>query len=220
MLSGSFLTTQKLRLWQRAAQGTRVSFVSILLFIACIYCVFAQLTFGSGYGYDMGQPLDIDPDSFGVGNVGCYSTVTPSGTETADGHLATLKVHNVYWISWQASDTSTMSPTPPDLPCYTVVPVWTPGVTITCSSKQSTSTYGNAPEQTSSDHYNDLGWDAGSFYGPAVGVPVGFVFLICLCCMGSKMRKDRMLSKRAKQRQRERAAQGGNDVAGATGGAV
>ncbi len=57
-----------------------------------------------------------------------------------------LQVHEAWHITWQQSDLATLSPAPPDLANYTLIPTWVPGSPVVAAV--ATSSEGPAPSAT------------------------------------------------------------------------
>jgi hypothetical protein len=100
------------------------------------------------------------------------STVLPDTTPGATSdQLDDYRFQNAWHIAWKPSDTSSLSPTPPSLPC-TTLSTWLPGDV--------------APTPGCSNDINgDTDEGAGNtLMGLAIGLPVGIFFLIFFCCLG------------------------------------
>jgi hypothetical protein len=126
---------------------------------------------------------------------GCFKLATPPATPKPypeDFPLPTdVLVHNAYRISWQPSDTPTLTPQPPAVTCDGGISVWVPGSPVTSSACPT--------------HYNDspISNTTGNFL--RIGLPIILVFLIAGCAgtcwyhSRKERRKKRMRAARAAQ---------------------
>ena len=128
---------------------------------------------------------------------GCYKQATSPTGPTYPEYFPTttdVMVHNAYRISWDSSDTASMTPQPPDLTCGTMM-TWVPGSPATSS-----------PCPT---HYNDSPPGYGAIGFLQIGLPIIIIFGIaflggCCCYYPYKEREEkRMQERRAARAARE-----------------
>ncbi|KAK1764331.1 hypothetical protein QBC33DRAFT_497975 [Phialemonium atrogriseum] len=105
---------------------------------------------------------------------GTVSETTVSEATVTERALLTyypngVAVHNVYEITWQASDRPTLTPMPPDIPCNDTLRTWVPGSPVAPSSCP---TYTNKSEHLPDGPYQFL----------MIGLPIICILLICACC--------------------------------------
>ncbi|KAL8337075.1 hypothetical protein RB601_008535 [Gaeumannomyces tritici] len=133
---------------------------------------------------------------------GCLQTITFTESYRG-GHV---KVHRSWHVSWEASDTTSMSPTPPELPCYDpTVTSWLPGETI--------------PEQYCRPMPlpNDDEWNQSVAWFLIVGVPLLFVALVataCFVCCLCRRRRRQNSKDNAEQTKEEKLEQIHNEQPG------
>ncbi|KAH6628875.1 hypothetical protein F5144DRAFT_580364 [Chaetomium tenue] len=69
----------------------------------------------------------------GISYRACFQTID-GGATTASAPSSGLRVHNAWRIAWESSDITSMSPTPPQLPCsnpgMVKISSWVPGATL------------------------------------------------------------------------------------------
>ena len=157
----------------------------------------------------------------GVETLACFKRATPlPNTRKLDvlPDPTDVQVHNAYHISWQASDTATMTPQPPALTCQDPIKTWVPGSPVTTSACSTPVNDSNLPR------------GAGEFL--SIGLPIIIVALLVGCfawCCHSRQKgrkEERALAAaRAADRVAARAARAtgkleavGNQGAAATGG--
>jgi len=75
--------------------------------------------------------------------------------------------HNAYRVSWQTSDTATLSPQPPAITCAEGISVWVPGSAAT-----------STPCPT---YYNDTNISSAANSFITIGLPIVVVVLILAC---------------------------------------
>lgn len=98
-----------------------------------------------------------------ITSVSMYTTIT--GTTT-------LSIHNAWLISWDPSDASTLSPSPPMLKCTeSVVDMWVPGETTVVP--------GEALDKCGPRESPRFGGLTGFL---VIGLPLICVFLLVSCC--------------------------------------
>ncbi|KAK3899832.1 hypothetical protein C8A05DRAFT_17792 [Staphylotrichum tortipilum] len=144
-------------------------------------------------GYFLDNPSWVRVDD--VESRACFKPVTPPADNPSAEAFPSptdVMVHNAYRISWQASDTATMSPQPPDLTCGTMY-TWVPGSPVTSS-----------PCPT---HYNDSPISDGVAVFLKIGLPIivvlGVAGLAGLCCYYPYKERE---AKRIQARRAARAA--------------
>lgn len=115
---------------------------------------------------------------------GCHQTVVHTESYRANG----VKVHRSWHIRWEASDTTSMSPAPPVLPCYDpTLTSWVPGGDAT------------VPEQTCRPWPvgGDDGWNQSVAWFLILGVPLLFVVLVAtgcfFCCRHRRRQKEKKI---------------------------
>ena len=108
----------------------------------------------------------------------------------ADGSGATavmtkgLQVHEAWHITWQQTDLATLSPVPPDLANYTLIPTWVPGspVVAAVSSSESPAPSATAPSPAApSSRGGGLGFSIIWIVIIAVVVGVGLAVIVGVC---------------------------------------
>ncbi|KAB5545928.1 hypothetical protein GE09DRAFT_223619 [Coniochaeta sp. 2T2.1] len=122
------------------------------------------------------QPSTTTATSSASGHAGVDTT---SSTAQADvTPLASLdrnddyRIQQPWHIAWMPSDTSSLSPAPPEWTCTPELPSWVPGTAV---SK-------GCPDD--SPHDDDYLAGLGTFYGLVIGLPIGIGLLILLFCVG------------------------------------
>lgn len=103
-------------------------------------------------------------------------------TDTDGDGGVTLLVHQAWDIAWAASDTSSLSPMPPTLTSFMMVPTWTPGEVI--------------PDGVYDGRGDSPGYKVDQSFVSflAIGLPIIVAVLIgsCVsCCVWSCLRKRR-----------------------------
>jgi hypothetical protein len=123
----------------------------------------------------------------GISYEACFQN---RGTE-AYGPSTGMRVHNAWHISWATTDLSSLSPTPPTVPCPTnpsvVIPSWTPGATIDPSLS------GNCNQGDVQEHWSESATREFEFlvYGmPVIGLVLIFLAAGCWCHKRDRPRMD------------------------------
>ncbi|KAK0129128.1 hypothetical protein ONS95_001066 [Cadophora gregata] len=133
----------------------------------------------SGYSLgDAGVELTSLDTLACISAIGVSATPTPTTTMTAAPSFPNgVQIHNAYQISWDATDRTRLSPTPPILAkdgCSQTLSVWVPGESVSslpCSIE-------NGPGGGSG---GSGGSNTALIYGLAITFPVVFVALLSTC---------------------------------------
>ncbi|KAK3314030.1 hypothetical protein B0H66DRAFT_369732 [Apodospora peruviana] len=150
--------------------------------------------------YYLGWPFINDPSISGILRPACFKEISRSTefspTMTSAPPLSAtsreiyfadgMQVHNAWHISWQKSDTSTLSPRPPDLDCTFTMDYWVPGEPT------------NPPNTSNcqADSYNSgVKWPAPSWWFLIIGLPLILIAItVLLCCFFYRRHKKRRLA--------------------------
>lgn len=116
-------------------------------------------------------------------------TSTTTGTNDRDDVLAsssdlTVRLHEAWAITWDATDTPTLTPELPPLTSSSILPTWTAGQVVSDDDY----TGGPTPVDNGTQIPDSLYWFM------VVGIPIIFVVLVgsCVwCCVRSCMKKKR-----------------------------
>ncbi|KAL1955659.1 hypothetical protein VTO42DRAFT_8204 [Malbranchea cinnamomea] len=158
-------------------------------------------TYSTAYCCASGHKLRTDLTDFPISTLVplCYRqiaaddsttlTVTPAGESSGVPFTQGIQVHQAWHISWAESDTSTLTPSLPELTSSKLVPTWTPGQTIPPGMYDR--------ESGSNDGPRGLG---GVVWFLMIGIPIIGVVLIALAVWFC------IRHRRAKREQRERRA--------------
>lgn len=95
------------------------------------------------------------------------------GSTTSANHATTLfpegvQIHNAWHISWASSDTSTLSPAPPDLSCSQFLATWVPGEATPSTACRNAEDHGSMGTSL--------------FWFLVIGLPIIALVLVGSCC--------------------------------------
>ncbi|KAL2842584.1 hypothetical protein BJX68DRAFT_270523 [Aspergillus pseudodeflectus] len=146
------------------------------------------------------QPITTDTTSTSPASTASTTTnsderATIRTTNTANPFPDGLRVHEAWHITWEASDVSTLSPSPPDLgSCTTVaLPSWVPGEPVDSDSLACRSTNNGASHSSDSD--------TALFRFLVIGIPVIGATVVCIGAV--------VCWRRRRKRKREQDVRGG-----------
>ncbi|KAK3376335.1 hypothetical protein B0T24DRAFT_618474 [Lasiosphaeria ovina] len=116
----------------------------------------------------------------GIASPACFvnlgTTLLPSSSSSVlfpNG----IQVHNAWQIAWAASETSTLSPTPPQLACGRTLATWVPGEIVPPSNVSSA---GDCQDDSSN---SGVAIGRSLYLFLVVGLPLIFVAIFASCCV-------------------------------------
>ncbi|KAM3550184.1 hypothetical protein MY1884_008377 [Beauveria asiatica] len=116
------------------------------------------------------------------GELSIVVTNQTDGSRTLFQGSATLMIPTPMTISWHATDASTLTPRPPDIPAYSFAPSWVPGQSVTVYDKVR---YDDSPRN------NRL---ATGVFAAVIAVPIVLFLAIlgcCICCFRIRRRREK-----------------------------
>ncbi|KAM3506076.1 hypothetical protein MY10362_002575 [Beauveria mimosiformis] len=116
------------------------------------------------------------------GELSIIVTNQTDGSPTLFQGSATLMIPTPMTVSWQATDASTLTPRPPDIPVWSFAPSWVPGQSVTVYDKVR---YDDSPRN------NRL---ATGVFAAVIAVPIVLFLAIlgcCICCFRIRRRREK-----------------------------